>query len=172
LIFDDVNIIALDLYDGRTATNRENASQLMQSVKEERAKEIIKGALTYAGENAEIQSVGWCFGGGWSLQCALIAGEKSKGCVIYYDMPEKDENKLKTLHAPLLGIFASNDGWINQEVVDSFEKSMNEINKPLTIKWYDADHAFANPSNPKFDNEAANDANSKARQFLQTNFAR
>ena len=172
LILDDVNIIALDLYDGKTATNREDASELMQQVEDSRAREIIKGALKYVGENAEVQSIGWCFGGGWSLQSALIAGTQSKGCVIYYGMPEKDENKLKTLHAPVLGIFASNDGWINHEVVDPFEASMKEINKPLTIKWYDADHAFANPSNPKFNSDAANDANSKAQQFLKTNFAR
>jgi carboxymethylenebutenolidase len=40
----DVNVIALDLYDGKVATTREEAGKYMQAVKEDRAKAIINGA--------------------------------------------------------------------------------------------------------------------------------
>ena len=35
---------------------------------------------------------------------------------------------------------------------------MKEAGKTLTVKEYDADHAFANPSNPKYAKDAAADA--------------
>ena len=69
-----VNVLALDLYDGQVATTPDEAGKLMQGVKTERAAAIIKGAQQYAGPKAQFASVGWCFGGGWSLQTALLGG--------------------------------------------------------------------------------------------------
>lgn len=167
----EVNVIAIDLYDGKFAATAEEAGKLMQEVKQVRALAIIKGALQYAGPDAEVQSIGWCFGGGWSLQMAILARKKAKGCVMYYGMPEKDSKKLKNISAPVLGIFASKDGWINKQVVDTFKQQMKAANKSLKVKTYDADHAFANPSNPSaFDKAAAEDANKMALDFIKKNF--
>jgi carboxymethylenebutenolidase len=171
LAIPEVNVIAIDLYDGKVATTADDAGKFMQEVKSERAVAIINGALQYAGTDAEIQTIGWCFGGGWSLQATILAGKNSKGCVMYYGMPEKDSAKLEKIESPVLGIFASKDGWINHAIVDEFEKQMKSLHKPLAIKWYDADHAFANPSNPsKYDKAAAEDANKLAVAFLLKNF--
>jgi carboxymethylenebutenolidase len=170
--FPEVNILAIDLYDGQLATNAEDAGKIMQSIQKDRAEAIIKGALTYVGPTAGIQTIGWCFGGGWSLQAAILLGKQAKGCVIYYGMPEKDTNKLSTLNAPVLGIFASRDGWITKPVVDEFEKQMKDLKKPVTVTWFDADHAFANPSNPKFDEGASAKARMMATGFLRGNFAK
>jgi carboxymethylenebutenolidase len=153
-----VNVIALDLYDGKVATTRELAGEYMGAVNTDRAKAIIKGAIEFAGNNASIGTIGWCFGGGWSLQTALLAGDKAVACVIYYGMPEKDINVLKTLNAPVLGIFAKKDEWITPEVADNFKKNMEEAGKEVEIKMYDAVHAFANPSNPAHDKEASAEA--------------
>ena len=154
----NVNVIALDLYDGKVATTREDAGKYMQSAKTERIETIIKAAISYVGENAKIYTIGWCFGGGWSLQTTLLAGKQAAGCVMYYGMPEKDVDKLKTLHADVLGIFANKDQWINPKVVDEFAENMKKAEKNLTLKRYDADHAFANPSNPVYDKAAKDDA--------------
>ena len=140
-----VIVIAIDLYDGQLATTAENAGKLMELVKTDRAEAIINGTISYIRTTASIQTIGWCFGGAWSLQASIIAGEKSNGCVMYYGMPEKSEDKLKKLNAPVLGIFATKDTWINKEVIGEFEKQMNKLKKPLEIHWYEADHAFANP---------------------------
>jgi carboxymethylenebutenolidase len=166
----DVNVVAIDLYDGQLTTNADEAGKIMQSVKAERAEAIIRGVMGYIRQNAVIQTIGWCFGGGWSLQAAMIAGEKAKGCVMYYGMPEKDEAKLKKFNAPVLGIFATRDGWINKPVVDEFEQKMKSLNKTVTLHWYDAEHAFANPSNPKFDQKSAADAMNKSVEFIKKNF--
>lgn len=170
-LYDDlgglVNVIALDLYDGKIATTREKASELMSSVDSERAKTIIKGALDFGGSGAEIMTIGWCFGGGWSLQAAIMAGDALKGCVMYYGMPEKDINRLKMLNAPVLGIFAKQDGWITPEVVDNFKANMAQADEELTVKMYDAKHAFANPSNPEYDKEATEDAYKAVMAFIK-----
>ncbi len=169
--FPDVNILAIDLYDGQLATNADDAGKMMQAIKQERAEAIIKGAAAYTGPKAAIQTLGWCFGGAWSLQAAILLGKQAKGCVMYYGMPEKDPAKLARLSAPVLGIFASRDGWITKPVVESFEKQMKELKKPVSITLFVADHAFANPSNPKFDEAASAKARTIVVGFLKENFA-
>ena len=163
----NVNVIALDLYDKKIATTREDAGKYMQSVTTERADAIINGALKYTGANAKIYTIGWCFGGGWSLQASLLAGKQAAGCVMYYGMPEKDADKLKNLHADVLGLFANKDQWINPKVVDEFVANMKTADKKLIVKRYEANHAFANPSNPSFDKDAKDDAYKNTIMFLK-----
>ena len=166
----DVNVIAVDLYDGKVATTPEEAGKFMGEVKTERAAAILKGAQLYAGPKARFASIGWCFGGGWSLQEALLGGKQTVGCVMYYGMPEKDVAKLKTLNSDVLGIFASQDKWINPEVVAQFKKDMSAAGKSLTVESYDADHAFANPSNPKYKKDDAAKAHEHALAYLRGRF--
>ncbi len=163
----NANVIAIDLYDGHVASVAADAQKLMGEVKQERAVSVIKGAIAYTGAQAKITTIGWCFGGGWSLQTTLMAGKQAVGCVMYYGMPETDQNKLKTLNADVLGIFAAKDKWINHEVVNKFMADMKAVNKKLTVNWYDADHAFANPSNPNFDKVSADAAHKIALVFLK-----
>lgn len=163
----DVNIIDLDLYDGKVATTREDAGKFMQSVKESRAKAIIDGAIAYAGPNAHIATIGWCFGGGWSLQSALLAGKQAIACVMYYGMPEQDISKLKTLNCDVLGNFAAKDQWINPKVVAQFEANMKTAGKKVTTHEFDADHGFANPSNPIYNNAATKEAYGYTLAFLK-----
>lgn len=163
----DVNIIALDLYDKKIATTRDSAGKYMQGMKTERAEAIIKGAIEYAGKKAKIATIGWCFGGGWSMQAALLAGQQAKACVMYYGMPEQKMEKLKTLHAPVLFIYGEKDQWINKDVATKLEANMKEAKKSLEVKPYDADHAFANPSNPKFNKEASEDAFKRSTEFIK-----
>lgn len=167
----DVHVIALDLYDGKVATTREAASELMGGLNYERAGKIIAAAQAMAMENSENKarflSIGWCMGGGYSLESALQAGEAAEACVMYYGMPEKNLERLEKLNAPVLFVFAEQDKWINAEVVGEFRKNMGELNKSLKVVSYNAVHAFANPSNPDFDREASEDAYRKVLAFLR-----
>ena len=165
----NVNVLALDLFEGKVATNSDEASKLMSEAKEERIRAIIGGAIAYVGKDAKIQTVGWCFGGGWSLQTAITAGKQCTGCVMYYGMPETDPKKIQSMTFPVLGLFAGKDGWIKPEMVNQFETEMKKYNKQITVKSFDADHAFANPSNPKYDKAAATEANKMAVDFLRKN---
>jgi carboxymethylenebutenolidase len=168
--FPGVNVLAIDLYDGNTATNATDAAKMMESNQKDRSVSIIKGAYLYAGNNASVQTIGWCFGGAWSLQAAIIGESKTAGCVMYYGTPETDAARLSKLQAPVLGLFALRDNWINKPMVEKFQNQMKELNKSVTVHWFDADHAFANPSNPKFDEAATAQANKLARAFIQRNW--
>lgn len=166
----NVNVIALDMYDGKLATDRENAGQYMQAFKMERGEAIIKGAIAYAGKAAKIGTVGWCFGGGLSLQAALMAEKQAAGCVMFYGMPEDNVEKLKKLNTDVLNIWPTKDQWINKEVMDKFKMNMEAAGKKLTIHAYDADHAFANPSNPVYDEEAYTDSRAKTLAYFKSKF--
>ena len=163
----EVNVIALDLYDGKIATERDSAAKYMQTADRERIMNILAGAMAMIPENASIGTVGWCFGGGWSLQASIEAGERANACVMYYGMPEKDVERLKTLNTDVLFIFAEQDQWINQEVADEFAVNMKQTENELTIAAYDADHAFANPSQESYVEAAALEANAVALEFLK-----
>ncbi|GAB1449059.1 hypothetical protein MASR2M44_20810 [Bacteroidota bacterium] len=166
----DVRVIALDLYDNKVATTRDSAAKYMQSVKAERALEIIQTAINYAGPKAQIATIGWCFGGGWSLQSSLAANKQTKACVMYYGMPEENVERLKTLRAPVLFVWPTQDQWINKQVVDKFKVNMKNASKNLEVLSYEADHAFANPSNPNHKEDFAKDAFEKAMNFIRKGF--
>lgn len=163
----NVNVLALDMYDGKLATAREDAGKYMGEFKQDRGNAIVKGALAFAGKNAKIGTIGWCFGGGQSMQASLTAGKQAAGCVIYYGMPEPDVAKLKNLNADVLNIWPTQDQWINKEVTDKFEANMKTAGKKLTTLQYEADHAFANPSNPKFNQEFTADAYKHTLEFFK-----
>lgn len=164
--FKNVNVIAIDLYDGAVATTREEAQKLVSSLTDARAKAIIRSAFSYAGPKARVATYGWCMGGAWSLQAALIGGSSVKACVMYYGMPEMDIEKLKTLQTDVLGIFAEKDQHISVELVKNFEVKMKEAGKKIVVYNYVANHAFANPSNPEFNEEATKDAFIRASDYL------
>ncbi|MEO1434029.1 MAG: dienelactone hydrolase family protein [Bacteroidota bacterium] len=165
-----VNVIVLDLYDGKSTKDPEEAGKLMQAASTERCQAIVEGAIAYVGDDARIGTIGWCFGGGWSLQTALAAKDNGHACVIYYGMPEMQADKLAGLNAEVLGIFAKQDKWINPEVVNDFTSVMTAINKPITVHSFEADHAFANPSGQRYNKEAATEANQLVDEFLKRKF--
>lgn len=162
-----INVLAVDLYDGKTTNNPDEAGKLMQACDETRARAIIDGAAKYAGEGADFRTMGWCFGGGWSLQATLQLKDKVKACVMYYGMPEKDAAKLKTLNTDVLFIHPEQDKWITGELVSEFEKNMQTAGKTVTVKHYDADHAFANPSSPRYNEAAARQAREVVGAYLK-----
>lgn len=165
---DGVTVMALDIYDGKVATSQDQAGEFMGAVTEDRAKAIIQGALNYAGAEAKIGTIGWCFGGGWSLRASIMAGDQGEACVMYYGMPVQEADRLAPIEADILGIFANQDGWITPEVVGKFESLAKATGESIEIHQYDAAHAFANPSNPEaYNEEATAEANAIALSFLQ-----
>ena len=163
----DVNVLALDMYDGKVATEPAEAGKLMGAASKDRLASIMKGGITYAGPKAEFASVGWCFGGMLSLQSAMLEGKQAKGCVMYYGRPEQDVEKLKTLDTDVIGFFGSQDKGITPESVKMFEENMQKAGEKLTVKMYDAGHGFANPSNPIYNKEAAADSYKLALAYLK-----
>jgi carboxymethylenebutenolidase len=162
--------IAVDLYGGQVATDPDAAMTLMKAVDENTAHAILSAAKGYlAGDPrfaVEKQAViGWCFGGAWSLREA-IADPDLDAAVIYYGHPITDAAALAKINAPMLGVFANQDESIPPAAVDEFVKAVETAGKSIEIHRYDAVHAFANPSNPKYDQKSAADAWNHVRAFL------
>lgn len=162
-----VNVLAIDLYDGKVTANPEEAGKLMQGCDAKRASAIVEGAAKYAGDNADFRTLGWCFGGGWSLQAALLLKNKVKGCVMYYGAPENDVEKLKTLSTSVIFIHPKQDKWITDKLMGEFEKNMKAAGKALTVYHYDADHAFANPTSARYNDKAAKDSRAVVKAYLK-----
>ncbi len=163
----NVNVIAVDLYDGYIAATPQEAQEKMSSMKDERSRAILQATFSHIGSKAKIATLGWCMGGGWSLQASIMVGKQGAGCVMYYGMPESDVAKLKKLNSDVLGIFAKRDEWINEKVVNEFVQNMADAGKAITVKEFDAVHAFANPSNPNHDKEATAEAYALSLSFLR-----
>ena len=163
----NVNVIALDLYDGKLATDRETAGKYMQGADENRINDIINSTLDQLPANAKVATIGWCFGGGWSLKTALAAGDKTVATVMYYGMPVEEVEKLKELNSDVLFVWPNQDQWINEEVVNKFKTNMASADKELEVLTFDADHAFANPSSEKYIETAAQEANAAALGYLK-----
>jgi carboxymethylenebutenolidase len=164
-----VNVLALDMYDGKSTTDPKEAGSIMQSVQESRLENIVKGATAHAGPKAKIANVGWCFGGGWSLKSAILGGKQTVGSVMYYGMPVKDVEKLKTLNCDVLGLFAT-EKYISKEIVEEFAANMKTAGKGLEYKIFEGVHGFANPSNPKYDEAMAKEAYGMALGYLKKKY--
>lgn len=167
-------VLAVDLYNGKTADTPAQASQLIKEVANNPfgAEANISRAYDYLVKNkkaASVASIGWCFGGSWSLETALLFPQELNAAVIYYggEIGEKTPQELGTLEMPILGIFGAEDSSIPLETVDQFESTLKKLNKKAEILVYQgAGHAFANPSGQNYVSEAAEDAWKQTIKFL------
>ena len=164
-------VLAVDLYGGHIATTSDEARNLMISFNKDDGIQNMNSAVSYLEEHyptTKIGSLGWCFGGGQSLNLAL--NNKLDATVIYYGSLVTDTKTLSTITWPVLGIFAELDKGITVSTVHDFENSLNQLKiKNEIIIYPDVDHAFANPSGPSYAPDASQDAWEKTLDFLNSN---
>lgn len=169
------NALAVDLYGGSVAKKPSEAVELMRGVQadEGKARDNLKQAYRYLSEELDcprVGVIGWCFGGGWSLQTALLLPDEIDAAVIYYGRLVTDPAILKPLSMPILGIFGAEDRGIPLQSVRDFEEALKSPGKETHIEIYVYDgvgHAFANPSGRNYNAEAAEDAWEKTVSFLK-----
>ena len=169
--------LAVDLYTGSVANDREQARELLTKAiaNSSELQKNIRQAYKYleTEEKApKIASIGWCFGGTWSLNTALLFPDELDAAVIYYGKIETNRKKLKALQMPILGIFGALDRNPSVDLVKEFETNLKALNKPVEIHIYErAKHAFANPSAENYNQEAAEDAWEQTTTFLAKNLS-
>jgi carboxymethylenebutenolidase len=167
--------LAVDLYGGQVAETPEKAQELMKGVLANMAQgeENVRQAYSYleTKEKApKIGVIGWCFGGGWSLQTALLLPDKIDATVIYYGRLVTDKAELGKLRMPILGFFGGKDQSIPVATVREFEKALKDLGKSVEIHIYDdASHAFANPSGGAYNEAAAKDSWGRTVAFFAKN---
>lgn len=165
-------VLAVDLFNGDVATTAQAARELMLRVVEnpEPAYDNIRAAYAFVNDIAgapRIASLGWCFGGGWSLNTAMLFPNELDAAVIYYGQVTDDDEQLRPVNVPILGLFGAKDTGINVASVRAFEAALQRLRKPHSIHIYpNAEHAFANPSGRAYNASDAGDAWQKTLEFL------
>ena len=177
LAAEDYIVLAVDLYGGEIATTPAEARQQIIKVVEdqERAAENIRAAYEFIDSVAgapKVGSLGWCFGGGWSLNTAMLFPDELDATVIYYGQVTADEDELRPINSPILGLFGEADTGIPLSSVRAFEDALARLRKDYEIHIYPgAEHAFANPTGDAYNAEAAEDAWQKTLTFLNRTLA-
>ena len=168
-------VLAVDLFQGQVTADPNRARELSSDVRNNPgvAIENMKSAVAYLSSlqnvNASrIASIGWCFGGGQSLQLALNSEDHPLAAtIIYYGQVVNDTGELSKIRWPVLGIFGDKDQAISVDSVRAFEKALNETGVTNQIHIYPGvGHAFANPSNDNYAPQETADAWMKTLAFL------
>lgn len=165
--------LAADLYEGAVTDEPSTARRLMQNVDPVAATDTLASWIGWLKAHpkgrGQVATIGWCFGGGWSLNASLAAPVDAT--VVYYGDVAKSAAELAPLEGPVLGHFATRDRWVNREMMAGFEEALKEAGKRHRLYWYEADHAFANPTGARYDAAEAALAWERTLVFLRRNLA-
>jgi carboxymethylenebutenolidase len=169
-------VLAVDLFKGEVTTDRNRSSELSQYIRDNQdiATANLKSAVRYLSSlpnvNPEkIVSLGWCFGGGESLQLALNSQDHPLAAtIVYYGRLLTDNASVANIKWPVLGIFGDQDKSISVDSVKAFEMALNSNGIPNEIYIYKGvGHAFANPSGENYAPKETQDAWQKTLAFLE-----
>ena len=164
-------VLAVDLYNNKVGTTSEEARQLMTSFDGDEGIENMNSAIRFLKSEYSVDkvgSIGWCFGGGQSLNLAV--NSDLDATVMYYGQVISESEKLSNISWPLLGIFAELDQGIPPKAVREFESSLDELGiKNEIIIYPGVNHAFANPSGDRYSPQEAKDAWNKTLEFFNNN---
>lgn len=167
--------LAVDLYRGKVASSPDEAHELMRGVPEDRAKRDLQAAFDYLKSRQDVDakrigSIGWCMGGGYSLDVALLEPTLAAAVINYGHLATSD-SELKKINSAVLGIFGGQDRGIPVADVKKFEQQMKQLGKKIEVTVYpDAGHAFENPNNKAgYRAQDAADAWKKTVSFLDSN---
>jgi len=144
--------LAIDLYRGKVATTPEEAHEIMRGVPEDRAKRDLHAAVGYLSSQPSVKkdrlgAIGWCMGGGYSLDVALQE-PTLRADVINYGHLATDADSIAKINASVLGLFGAQDHGIPVDDVKKFEQMLKQQGKKTEITIYpDAGHGFENPNN-------------------------
>lgn len=164
-------VLAVDLYNGQVATEPDQAKDLMRSVMDVPgpAQDNINQAAQFLANDYSaptLGSIGWCFGGNWSLRTGLLL-ENLDAMAIYYGQLILAPEVLDGLDMPIIGFFGEDDTSIPVDDVTNFESMLAGMGKSADIHLYEGvGHAFANPSGKNYDEVAAEDAWEKTTAFF------
>lgn len=164
--------LAVDLYRGQVTTDPAVAHELARGVPHDRAMRDLSAAYNYLAsqpnvDTSKIGDIGWCMGGGYSIELAEIKPQLA-ACVVNYGALPADADTIAKIHAPVLENSGADDRGISPQMVHAFVDGMKAAGKQVDAKIYPgAGHAFQNPDNKNgYRPEAAADAWQRIVSFL------
>lgn len=163
-----------DLYHGKIVTEPDEAQKMVMMLtgNVDRAAQEVIGALETlrAMPNVEPKKpglIGFCVGGFLTFKVAERYSELAVAVPFYaggYDPKPEDVAKV---NAPILAVYGSKDQSIPQAQVEKIERIYKNAGKDITVKIYNAGHAFLNPDHGDGNEEAAAEAWPLAVNFLR-----
>lgn len=140
---------AVDLYEGATTKDAQEASRMMGVLDPKKALAGIETALKYLRGADYVSAVGitgFCMGGVYTLLAAC--NFQFEAAVPFYGMPD-DLSVIRNLKCPVLFIGGERDQWITVEKMNRLDAAFKQYGKDAEVKIYaDADHAFFNDTRP------------------------
>ena len=163
-----------DLYHGKIATEPDEAQKMIMMIRgnvERAAKEII-GALdtVKAMPNVEPKKLGlmgFCVGGFMTYYVASRYPDLGAIVPFYGAGYDPTPEEVAKVNAPVLAFYGSRDQSVPLEQVRKIERMYKEAGKDITVKVYDAGHAFMNPDHGMGNEKAAAEAWPLAVNFLK-----
>ena len=143
--------LAPDLYHGKIAAEPDEAGKSMMAMNIGQAEKDLRGAVTYLKEltGAPVGTVGFCMGGALSLFAACTNGDAVGACVDFYGGHPAVKYNFDALTAPVLGIWAEHDDFVNPNV-PGYEAALKERGKSFEFITYPGTvHAFFNDEHPE-----------------------
>src|SRR5271157_4766457 len=141
--------LAVDRFRGTLAKSPDEARKLVMGLDASQAISDLHEAFQFLSgrpyvKKGKVGSLGWCFGGGYSLGLAISQPDLA-ACVVYYGRLESDLAKLSKIRSPVLGFFGQDDASIPVAAVNGFEAAMKQAGRQIETHVYPgAGHAFAN----------------------------
>lgn len=153
----------------------EEAIEAIKKVKQDEVVEDLNSAVAHLKKqgfvNGRVGVVGYCWGGGQSLNFATKCKELS-GAVVYYGRNPDPLDLVRNIPCPLLGNYGEDDPNI-MPGVEPLREALKKYAKSFDIKVYPkAKHAFNNNTNAeRYHPEAAKDAWARTVNFFKKNLA-
>ncbi len=169
-------VLAADAYRGEVTSQVPRALYLRLSTPEAQVFNDVDAALAYlmaqdSVDTDKIASMGFCFGGGHSLQLGMRQSENLALTILYYGTVVTNPELLRPLidNQPVLGLFGEDDTSIPTADVLEFEAALNSLDIPNQVTIYPGvGHAFLNEDNYN-EPGAAGDAWQETLEFLADN---
>ncbi len=140
--------LAVDLYSGRTGSNRDENMALVRETlaAPETIIANLDAAVAFVRARADttdkVATIGWCYGGGVALSFAL-GGQHHDATAIFYGRLLDDPERMQRINHPVYGTFARDDPGIPVEQVDAFVAALRKAGIENEVHIYDeVKHGF------------------------------
>lgn len=165
-------VLAVDLFQGETASSTADASVLARKLLETPgfAEQNLRAAHAFlkdAADAPKVATLGWSLGGYWAVEATRFLPDAFAAAIVYYGQPDADPDMVSNISAPVLGLYGGADRSIPAESVRAFRDQAKALDKPVEVVIYPrANHGFANPDDSRFDNRTAEQAWRRTAEFL------
>ena len=163
-----------DLYHGHVATEPNDAMRMIMTIRgniDRAAKEVIGALETVKAmpnvEPKKLGLIGFCVGGLMTYVVASRYPDLAAVVPFYGGGYDPTPEEVAKVNAPVLAVYGKQDGSIPMEQVEKIEQMYKQAGKDITVKVYDAGHAFLNPTHGMGDEKSAAEAWPLAVNFLK-----